>query len=66
MKEKHLFLCSECMNLIQETQKLRQFMARKEEKGKCEWCGKERFCYHCIVGGDGQEPDRSYPIKEVP
>ena len=67
MREKHMTLCADCMKLIGETQKIAQYHGYREEKGKCEWCKKERPIYHCIVGGDGEAlRDYSYPRSEIP
>ena len=67
MREKRLHLCSGCIDIISETQKVSQFHASKHEKGKCEWCGKEKDLYWTIVGGDGEAfRDNSYPRTEVP
>lgn len=67
MREKRMHLCNSCIDLISETQKVAQFHAYRNEKGKCEWCKKERELYWIIVGGDGDAfRDHSYAKPEIP
>ena len=61
MKDKHIHLCSQCIDLFSDSYNVRQIHAKKQDHGKCDNCKHTRYLYTCIVSSkENEKRDDSY------